>query len=292
MEQHEAAMKGFTIVERRHLWMRRIQGMMIHVILIAACFFIAAPLLNALLGSTQTTAEAFSYPPKLTPGRATLENFHKAWSLGLGRMMLNSTFVALTVTVGKTVISLLAALALVYFGFPVKDLIFFFILITLMMPVPVRIVPLFDLVQSFKMGDTYYALMLPFFASATGTFLFRQHFLSIPTDLVDAARVDGAGPIRFLLQILVPMSMNTIAALAVIQFIYVWNQYLWPLIIISSGEKQVIQVGLKMAIQSLAGEMDWGLAMAAVIMAIVPPLIVLLLLQEQFMRGFALVREK
>lgn len=274
-----------------YLWRGRAQTLLLHAVLIVACLLIAAPVLNALVGSTQTTAEAFTYPPKLTPGKATVDNFRNAWNLGLGRMMLNSAYIAIVITVGKTALSLFAALALVYFRFRWKNLIFLFILVTLMLPVPVRIIPLFELIQAFKMGDTYYALTLPFLASATGTFLFRQHFMSIPTDLVDAARVDGSGPLRFLFQILIPMSMNTIAALAVIEFIYIWNQYLWPLIVISTNEKQVIQIGLKMATQVWA-DLDWGMGMAAVVMAMVPPLIVLLLLQEQFMRGFGLVQEK
>ena len=274
-----------------YLWRGRAQTLLLHAVLIVVCLLIAAPVLNALIGSTQTTAEAFSYPPKLTPGRATVDNFRNAWNLGLGRMMLNSAYIAIVITVGKTALSLFAALALVYFNFRWKNLIFMFVLVTLMLPVPVRIIPLFDLIQTFKMGDTYYALTLPFLASATGTFLFRQHFMSIPTDLVDAARVDGSGPLRFLFQILIPMSMNTIAALAVIELIYIWNQYLWPLIVITTNEKQVIQIGLKMATQVWA-DVDWGMGMAAVVMAMVPPLIVLLLLQEQFMRGFALVQEK
>ncbi len=274
-----------------YLWRARAQTLLLHAVLIVACLLIAAPVLNALVGSTQTTAEAFTYPPKLTPGKATVDNFRNAWNLGLGRMMLNSAYIAIVITVGKTALSLFAALALVYFRFRWKNLIFLFILVTLMLPVPVRIIPLFELIQTFKMGDTYYALTLPFLASATGTFLFRQHFMSIPTDLVDAARVDGSGPLRFLFQILIPMSMNTIAALAVIEFIYIWNQYLWPLIVISTNEKQVIQIGLKMATQVWA-DVDWGMGMAAVVMAMVPPLIVLLLLQEQFMRGFGLVQEK
>ncbi len=274
-----------------YLWRGRAQTLLLHAVLIVVCLLIAAPVLNALIGSTQTTAEAFSYPPKLTPGRATVDNFRNAWNLGLGRMMLNSAYVALIITVGKTALSLFAALALVYFNFRWKNLIFMFVLVTLMLPVPVRIIPLFELIQTFKMGDTYYALTLPFLASATGTFLFRQHFMSIPTDLVDAARVDGSGPLRFLFQILIPMSMNTIAALAVIELIYIWNQYLWPLIVITTNEKQVIQIGLKMATQVWA-DVDWGMGMAAVVMTMVPPLIILLILQEQFMRGFGLVQEK
>lgn len=276
---------------RQARWQEKTRKLILHFFLILLCILIAAPVLNALIASTQTTAEAFTYPPKMTPGHAAADNYRNAWNLGLGRMMLNSAFIAISVTVGKIFISLLAALALVYFHFRWKNLIFLFILVTLMLPVPVRIIPLFDLIQTFQMGDTYSALILPFLASATGVFLFRQHFMSIPTDLVDAARVDGSGPFTFLFKILIPMSMNTIAALAVIEFIYVWNQYLWPLIVISSSDKQVVQIGLKMATESWA-DLDWGMAMAAVILVMIPPLIILLILQEQFMRGFALVQEK
>ena len=129
-------------------------------------------------------------------------------------------------------------------------------------------------------------------ASATGTYLFRQHFKSIPKELLDAARVDGAGPLRFLFQILLPISWNTVGALAAVMFVYAWNQYLWPLLIITTKEKQMIQVGLKMALQAEAGEIDWGMAMAATLLSIIPPLVVFFLLQERFMRGFALSREK
>lgn len=219
-------------------------------------------------------------------------NFTTAWTeYNLGRLMLNSTIIAIVVTVGKTIISIFAAMALVYFDFPFKSLIFVIILLTLLLPVPVRIVLLFDLVRQLGMADTFYAMIFPFFASATGTFLFRQHFQSIPDSLADAARVDGAGPIRFMTRVLVPMSMNTIGALAVIQFVYMWSQYLWPLIIMQSDNKQVIQLGLKMLTGSgRAGVKPWGPAMAGSIIAMLPPLIIFLLLQEQFMKGFALFR--
>ncbi|HIC89587.1 MAG TPA: carbohydrate ABC transporter permease [Anaerolineae bacterium] len=278
----------------RYRLRKRLRILLIHLALITISLLVAAPLIFALIKSTQTTVEVFSYPPKITPGHAGMTNYLTAWHhFNLGRLMLNSAYIAVVVTVGKTIISIFAALALVYFDFPFKNGIFLFILITLMLPVPVRIVPLFDLVRTLKWGDTYWALTIPFFASATGTFLFRQHFMSVPSSLVDAARIDGAGPLRFMIQILIPMSMNTIGALAVIEVIYMWNQYLWPLIIISSNDKQVIQLGMKMLVGAGAvGMTNWGVAMAGAVIAMLPPLIVFLILQEQFMRGFALAGEK
>jgi len=260
--------------------------------LIISALLIMTPVILALIGSTHTTFEANLYPPKITPGSAGITNYIRAWDFGLGRMMLNTIFVAAVVSVGKIVLSLLAALAFVYFDFRFKSLIFVFILITMMFPTPVRIVALYDLVESLKMGDSYLALTAPYLASATGIFLFRQHFRSIPSSLADAARVDGAGPLRFLAYILIPMSMSAIGALAMIQFIYMWNQYLWPLIIISSEEKQLIQLGLRMLMQDLAGEQEWGLAMAGVVISLLPPLFIFILLQGQFRKGYALAEEK
>lgn len=277
---------------RKYRRLRRLKTLAIHLGLIFSILVIALPVLYAILGSTQTTGEAYRYPPKLTPGNAFLDNFRKAWNLGLGKMLGNTFLVATGVVLGKVMLSILAGFAFVYFQFPGKDLLFFLVLITLMFPLEVRIISLFDFFQKLQLGNTYYALVLPFMASATGTYLFRQHFKSIPKELLDAARVDGAGPMRFLFQILLPISWNTIGALAAVMFVYAWNQYLWPLLIITTKDKQMIQVGLKMALQAEAGEIDWGMAMAATLLSIIPPLIVFFLLQERFMRGFALSREK
>lgn len=265
-----------------------------HVSLVVLAFIIASPVLFAIIKSTQTPAQVFSYPPKFSLGSGAAENYSVAWhDYNLGRLMLNTTAVAFAVTIGKTLIALFAALALVFFDFPLKGFIYAFILLTLMMPIPVRIVPLFDLVRKFGWGNSFWAVTVPFLASATGVFLFRQHFMSFPTSLVDAARVDGVGPFRFLWQILVPMSTNTIGALAVIEFVYMWNQYLWPLIIISSNENQMIQIGLKMLTGAgPQGMVNWGVAMAGTVITMLPPLIMFILLQEQFMHGFALTEEK
>jgi len=277
-----------------YTWRPKLATLSTHVALLLAVVFIASPILFAVIKSTQSTAQIQTYPPRFDIGTSAIENYTFAWErYNLGRLMLNTLGVAATVMVGKTVLALFAALALVYFDFRFKGLIFVFILVTLMMPVPVRVVPLFKLVSSLGWGNTFWALTVPFLASATGTFLFRQHFMSIPTSLVDAARVDGVGPLRFLWRILVPMSMNTIGALAVIEFVYLWNQYLWPLIIISSNDNQMVQMGVKrLTSAGPEGIVHWGVSMAGVIITMLPPLIMFILLQEQFMRGFALTEEK
>ncbi|MFC2105437.1 carbohydrate ABC transporter permease [Candidatus Bipolaricaulota bacterium] len=275
-------------------WRPKIATASTHIALLLAALIIAAPIIFALIKSTQSTAQINTYPPQFGIGRAAVENYTVAWErYNLGRLMVNTFAVAATVMVGKTILALFAALALVYFDFRFKGLIFLFVLITLMMPVPVRIVPLFKLITSLGWGNTFWALTVPFLASATGTFLFRQHFMSIPTSLVDAARVDGVGPMRFLWQILLPMSMNTIGALAVIEFVYLWNQYLWPLIIISSNDNQMIQMAVKrLTSAGPEGIVHWGVSMAGVVITMLPPLVMFILLQKQFMRGFALTEEK
>jgi len=271
---------------------KKASHLLVHLLLIAAIFVVAAPLLIAFVFSTQTPAQIFSYPPKFTIGSALVENYKTAWyEYNLGMYMKNSFIIALAVTVGKTIVSFMAALALVYFRFPLKGLIFIFILLTLMMPTEIMIVALFELVTKLGWSNSYAALIVPFLASATGTFLFRQQFLQIPTSLVDAAKIDGAGPLRFAWSILLPMSFNVIAAMAVIQFVYMWNQYLWPLIVIRENTRQVVQVGLK-GLTSGQDATNWGIVMAGTIIALLPALIVFLLLQEQFSRGFAMSEEK
>lgn len=271
---------------------RKQQGeWLVHLILIVAVFLIGSPLIFALIKSTQASADVIS--PKLVPGPAFLENLRHVWSdAHLGRYMLNSFIVSICVTVGKTILALLAALAFVYFKFPLKGLAFTLVLLSLMLPTEVLIIALFDLVsRDLHWANTYQAIIVPFLASATGTFLFRQHFMSIPTSLADAARIDGCGPLRYLTSILIPMSWNTVGALAVIQFVYGWDQYIWPLVIMQQDDKQVVQVGLRKLIE-VGGQTDWGAVMAGAIVVMLPPLIVFTILQEQFSRGFALTEDK
>ena len=264
---------------------------MTHAALILAVLLIASPLVFALLKATQVSSDVLS--PRLWPGGNFGANVASIWTgAHLGRYMFNSGVVAVSVTLGKTVLSVLAALAFVYFRFPLKGLAFALVLFTLMLPTELLIVALFDLVSTgLKWSNSYLAIIVPFLASATGTFLFRQHFMSIPDSLADAARIDGCGPLRFLWHVLIPMSWNTIGALAVIQFVYAWDQYLWPLVIMQGDDKQVVQVGLRKLIE-VGGQTDWGAVMAGAIVTIIPPLLMFTVLQEQFSKGFALGQDK
>ncbi len=272
---------------------RKARGdLLTHITLIFITLLVLLPVLFALSKSTQTRAQVFHYPPIFGPGTALAENYKVAWTAAnLGIFMRNTFIAAIVVMIAKTALSMLAGLGLVYFDFPLKEPIFYFILFTLMMPTEIMIVALFDLVSKLGWSNSYLAITVPFLASATGVFLFRQHFSSIPPQLVDAARVDGAGPVRFLFSVLVPMSWNTVGALALIQFIYMWNQYLWPLVIIREESHQLIQVGLR-SMTAVQDVTNWGVVMAGAILAMLPPLIVFILLREQFTKGFALGQEK
>jgi sn-glycerol 3-phosphate transport system permease protein len=281
------ALKSF----KPRLERRRRNDVLTHLILSLAVLVVASPLIFALIKATQTGAQVVG--PSLVPGIHFLENARAAWrGAGLGQYMLNSAVVSVCVTLGKTVLSLLAALAFVYFKFPLKGLLFALVLFALMLPTELLVVALFDLVSGgLHWTNSYAAIIVPFLASATGVLLFRQHFMSIPSSLSDAARIDGAGPLTFLTRVLVPMSWNTIGALAVIQFVSAWDQYLWPLIIMQSDSRQVIQVGLGKLID-VEGQSSWGAVMAGAILAIIPPVLVFSVLQEQFSKGFALGQDK
>lgn len=264
-----------------------------HVLLSIACFIVGFPMIFALVKSSQNFAQISAYPPDFTLGNQLLKNYTDAWGLSnLGRLMGNTMVVAAAVMFGKTLFSLLAGMAFVYFRFPLRGPLFIFVLLTLMMPTDILVVALFRMMFDLGWTNQPQALIVPFLASATGTFLFRQHFSNIPSELADAAQIDGAGPVRFLFSVLVPMSWNVIGALAMIQFIYVWNQYLWPLLIINDNRNQMVQVALK-GIAVAAGELgNYGVSLAAAVIASVPPLVLFLLLQESFLRGFTLTRDK
>ncbi|SNR66662.1 carbohydrate ABC transporter permease [Desulfurobacterium atlanticum] len=263
-----------------------------YTLLIISILIIALPVITAFIFSTQTPAEIFSYPPKFTIGKALISNYKTAWSMyHLGKYMLNTFFIAIAVTAGKIVISFLAATVLVYFDIPFKRALFIFILLTLMMPTEIMIVALFDIVTKLGWSNSYLALTIPFLASATGTFLFRQHFLQISPAIVDAAKVEGAGPLQFAVKILFPMSANVIAALTVIEFVYVWNQYLWPLVIIRDNSKQMIQIGLRMMITGQDAT-NWGIVMAGAVISLLPALAVFLFLQRYLTKGLFLGSEK
>ena len=263
-----------------------------HVLAILSVFIICLPVLLALIISSQTEVQVFSNPPKLTFSNNWVSNYSTAWNrINLGKMMFNSAFIAICVTIGKIIMSLLAAFAFTHFEFKGKNLLFFLIIITLLLPVPVRIVALFDVVRSFNWINTYAGLIVPFFASATGTFLFIQRFRTIPFELLDAAKIDGCKPMQYFFSVLLPLTKNTIGALSVIEFIYIWNQYLWPLMATNTDDMRVVQIGIKMLMNAESSN-NWGVIMAGVIMTIIPPLAVFFILQDSFMGGFALQSDK
>lgn len=262
----------------------------VHLLLWICIGIIGFPLLYAIIVSTQNNAETLRY--QFYPGSSFEHNLEAVIvGRGLLRYMLNSTILAIFVTVGKTILSLLAGLAFVYFRFPGKWLVFGFVLITLLMPTEMLIIALFRLVSNIGWGDTFWALSMPFMASATGSFLFRQHFANLPAELSEAAQMDGANPLQFLFRVLLPLSWNTIGALAVIQFVYMWNQYLWPMLIVKDPRIQVVQVSLS-SLQNFGGSLTYGPMMMGAVVATIPPVIVFILLQKQFMSGFAISRDK
>jgi len=225
----------------------------------------------------------------LIPGPHLVENYARAWNEGVNApvstMLFNSTVMALGITFGKLAISILSAFAIVYFRFPGRTLCFWLIFLTLMLPVEVRIVPTYEIAAKLNMLNSYPGLILPLIASATATFLFRQLFMTIPDEMVEAARIDGAGPMRFFWDILLPMSRTNIAALFVILFIYSWNQYLWPLLITTEPEMNTIVMGIKQMFPSGDDWADWPVIMATAMLAMLPPVAVVVFMQRLFVKG-------
>ncbi|MEY3871045.1 MAG: hypothetical protein RLZZ296_40, partial [Pseudomonadota bacterium] len=264
-----------------------------HTVMLLGVLVVAFPLYLALIASTHTADAIVQVPMPLLPGSNMWETY-KAALFGDGKLGSNTTvahmmwvsFVtAMVITVGKISISLLSAFAIVYFRFPFKMFFFWAIFVTLMLPVEVRILPTYKVVADLGMINTYAGLTLPLIASATATFLFRQFFLTVPDELVEAARMDGAGPMRFFKDILLPLSKTSIAALFVIQFIYGWNQYLWPLLMTTSEDMYPVVIGIKRMLAGGEAANDWNIVMATAILAMLPPALVVILMQKWFVKG-------
>ncbi len=260
-----------------------------HALMILGVLIVFFPIWLAFVASTVTQAELTSPPMPLLPGGHMIENYTRALFSGVNvpvaTMLFNSLVMALGIAFGKIAISLLSAFAIVYFNFPGRRTFFWMIFITLMLPVEVRIVPTYEVIAGFGMLNSYSGLIFPLIASATATFLFRQFFMTVPDELAEAARVDGAGPMRFFFDILLPMSRTNIAALFVILFIYGWNQYLWPLLITTDPEMNTIVMGIKQMFPSGDDWVDWPVVLATSILAMVPPVIVVISMQKLFIRG-------
>lgn len=264
-----------------------------HLALTTLVIVITFPVIYALIVSTLTFQQAYVFPPRLIPGTELWTNVVEAWNrVDMGRQFIVTGIVSVGTAIVKIFLSLMAAFAYTHFRFRGRALLFPLTMITQMLPLPVRILPTFEMMADFHWINTYSALMFPFFASTTGILLFRQFFLTVPRDLPDAARVDGAGPIRYFVQILVPLSRTNIAALFVIEFIFMWSQYLWPLIVTTTGEMRVIQIGLKMLIATDQIAPAWNVIMAGTIASMLPPLIILMLFRKSFAEGIAMQTQK
>ena len=265
-----------------------------HFVLILGVLIVAFPLYLTFVASTHTTSEIVQAPMTLVPGDQLLENYGTAWNgtrkgtgskAPVGQMMVVSLVTAMVIAVGKIAISLLSAFAIVYFRFPFRMFFFWAIFVTLMLPVEVRILPTYKVVADLGMLNSYAGLTIPLIASATATFLFRQFFLTVPDELVEAARVDGAGPMRFFKDVLVPLSSTSIAALFVIQFIYGWNQYLWPLLVTTEENMYPVVIGIKRMISGGDAQTEWNIVMATALLAMIPPALVVMLMQKWFVKG-------
>ena len=267
--------------------------MLSHLILVLGVLIVAFPLYIAFVASTHTANEIVQAPMPMLPGSHFLDNYAAALfgntgggsKAPVGQMMWISFVSAMIIAVGKIAISLLSAFAIVYFRFPARNFFFWAIFVTLMLPVEVRIGPTYQVVSDLKMLNSYAGLTVPLIASATATFLFRQFFLTIPDELVEASRIDGAGPLRFFRDVLLPLSKTSIAALFVIQFIYGWNQYLWPLLVTTDESMYPVVIGIKRMISGGDAANDWNIIMATALLAMIPPALVVVLMQRWFVKG-------
>lgn len=272
---------------------RRFLDILTHLILIVGVAVVAFPVYIAFIASTHEPSAFVRGVIPLLPGDNMIESYSRM--LGMGHrvagtppvwlMLTNSFWMAIIIAVGKIAISITSAYAIVYFRFPFRTLAFWMIFVTLMLPVEVRIVPTFAVVANLGLLNSYAGLTLPLIASATATFLFRQFFMTVPEELMEAARVDGAGPIKFFKDILLPISITNIAALFVIMFIYGWTQYLWPLLMTNSNSMNTIVIALRKMISFADADTQWHLVMVTAVLAMLPPILVVLLMQRWFVKG-------
>ncbi len=269
-----------------------VQRALPHVFLILAMAILLFPIWLVFVASTHTSAEILSAPMPLAPGPHLLENYSRAIlegnkNLGTSALLMlkNSLIMALGISTGKIVISLLAAFAIVFFHFRLRKFCFWAIFITLMLPVEVRIMPTYKVVSDLGLLDTYAGLILPMVVSATAVFLFRQFFMTVPREITEASQIDGASPMQFFWRILLPMTRTPISAMFVIQFIYGWNQYLWPLLITTKQEYYTILIGINRMLSGADVMIEWQIVMATTLLALIPPALVVVVMQKQFIAG-------
>ena len=278
------------MVERQSGW-----GILAHLVLALGVLVVGFPVYVTFIASTHSVADVVKVPMSLLPGGQFLDNYRIALLGGqtesgltyapVGHMLWVSLVMAMVIALGKIAISLISAFAIVYFRFPFRVFFFWMVFITLMLPVEVRIGPTYKVVSDLGMLNSYAGLTVPLIASATATFLFRQFFLTVPEELTEASRMDGAGPMRFFFDVLLPLSATSMAALFVIQFIYGWNQYLWPLLVTTSSDMYPVVIGIRQMISGGDAQTEWNIVMATAILAMLPPAVVVMLMQKWFVKG-------
>ena len=276
------------MVERRPL-----SNLVAHLVLILGLIVVAFPVYLTFVASTSTTEEVANGQMSLLPGPHGFANYYQVLFEGTNRttrtpvslMLFNSFLMAMIIAIGKIAISIISSFAVVYFRFPFRMFFFWMIFVTLMLPVEVRIYPTYKIVADLGLLDSFAGLTIPLIASATATLFFRQFFMTIPDELAEASKIDGAGPLRFFWDVVLPLSRTNMAALFVILFIYGWNQYLWPLLITTSGTMETIVIGIKKMIVTSDALTEWPLAMATALLAMLPPVAVVILMQRWFVKG-------
>jgi sn-glycerol 3-phosphate transport system permease protein len=258
-----------------------------HLLCISISLIVLLPILIGLSISLQPHDQIFAFPPSLFPKSFHFTNYLKAWELvHMDKLLINSLLTSIIVMLGKLILGVTSGYAFSHFEFKGKRWLFFAVLFTLMLPLEIRVVPLFELISALGWANTYTGLVMPFLASATTTFLIMQHFMTLPKELKESADIDGCGPIRFLVRILLPLSGPTLAGLATVNFLAMWNTYLWPLMIINDDKMKTTQLGIKMLFTP-AADQEWGMIMAGTVMVVVPALALFLLSQRFFVKGIA-----
>jgi sn-glycerol 3-phosphate transport system permease protein len=273
---------------------RPLLSILAHVVLLLGVAIVALPVWITIVGASHEAERMLQTPIPMLPGDQFFVNLRQTlWGSGLEgtntapvwMMLMNSMIMALMIAIGKIAISLLSAFAIVYFKFPFRMGFFWMIFITLMLPVEVRILPTFEVIADLGMLNSYWGLTVPLIASATATFMFRQVFLTIPDEMLESARIDGAGPMRFFWDIVIPLSRTNIAALFVILFIYGWNQYLWPLLITTDTDMMTIVVSIKQMLEAAEQSPQWNIIMMTALLAMIPPIFVVIAMQKLFVQG-------
>ena len=272
---------------------RRLGDLIPHIVLLIGVAIVAFPVYLCFVGSTHPQAIIANGQMPVTPGPLFYETYYKTLFIGtsgttrepVSNMLLNSFIMATIIAVGKIAISIISSYAVVYFRFPFRMAAFWLIFMTLMLPVEVRIYPTYKIAADLKLLNSYAGLTIPLIASATATLFFRQFFMTIPDELIEASKLDGAGPFRFFKDTVLPLSKTNIAALFVILFIYGWNQYLWPLLITTRDDMQTIVIGIKKMIVTADALTEWNVVMATAMLAMLPPVAVVILMQRWFVKG-------